>query len=74
MRTYWPVRITILATPATEPAGTSIRIPGQVVVFPRGLRIKAMPYEGDEARIILSFNVSVHATSGHDEVHSYANA
>jgi hypothetical protein len=44
------------------------------VVFPSWLAHQAMPYEGEQDRIILSFNVSVHAATGHDEVHSYANA
>ncbi len=49
-------------------------IPGQLVVFPSWLAHQAMPYEGEQDRIILSFNVSVHAASGRDETHAYANA
>jgi hypothetical protein len=33
-----------------------------------------MPYAGEADRIIVSFNASVHATSGNDQLHGYAAA
>lgn len=47
--------------------------PGQLVVFPSWLPHQAMPYDGAHDRIILSFNASVHATHGTDQVHGYSN-
>lgn len=49
-------------------------VPGQLVVFPAWLAHQAMPYAGDADRIILSFNASVHADGGSDELHGYASA
>jgi uncharacterized protein (TIGR02466 family) len=49
-------------------------VPGQLVVFPSWLPHQALPYEGERDRIIVSFNVSVHAAGGTDELHGYANA
>jgi uncharacterized protein (TIGR02466 family) len=48
--------------------------PGQLVVFPSWLAHQALPYEGTRDRIILSFNVSIHAPSGSDQRHAYASA
>ena len=49
-------------------------LPGQLVVFPSWLAHQAMPYAGEAERIIVSFNASVHATSGSDQLHAYADA
>jgi uncharacterized protein (TIGR02466 family) len=48
-------------------------VPGQLVVFPSWLAHQAMPYHGTADRVILSFNVSVHATGGSDQLHGYAH-
>jgi hypothetical protein len=47
-------------------------VPGQLVVFPAWLPHQAMPYQGEADRIIVSFNASVHAASGSDQLHAYA--
>jgi len=47
-------------------------LPGQLVVFPSWLPHQAMPYDGEAERIIVSFNASVHAASGSDQLHAYA--
>jgi uncharacterized protein (TIGR02466 family) len=47
-------------------------LPGQLVVFPSWLPHQAMPYAGEADRIIVSFNASVHAASGNDQLHGYA--
>jgi hypothetical protein len=44
--------------------------PGKLVVFPSYLAHKAMPYEGQEDRIIVSFNAQVHAPEG-DQMFRY---
>ena len=46
-------------------------LPGQLVVFPSWLPHQAMPYAGAADRIIVSFNASVHAASGNDQLHGY---
>jgi uncharacterized protein (TIGR02466 family) len=46
-------------------------LPGQLVVFPSWLAHQAMPYQGETDRIIVSFNASVHAASGSDQLHAY---
>ena len=46
-------------------------LPGQLVVFPAWLPHQAMPYQGQTDRIIISFNASVHAASGSDQLHAY---
>jgi uncharacterized protein (TIGR02466 family) len=48
-------------------------LPGQLVVFPSWLVHQAMPYHGLSERVIVSFNVSVHAANGSDELHGYAH-
>jgi hypothetical protein len=37
---------------------------GDLIVFPSWLNHKAMPYDGDKDRIIISFNAQVHGKSG----------
>lgn len=44
--------------------------PGRLVLFPSYLPHKAMPYEGQTDRIILSFNAQVHSPNG-DQVFGY---
>ena len=48
-------------------------VPGQLVVFPSWLPHQAMPYHGSADRVIVSFNVSVHAAGGSDQLHGYAH-
>lgn len=48
-------------------------VPGQLVVFPSWLAHQAMPYDGAEDRIIVSFNASVHAALGSDQLHGYSH-
>jgi hypothetical protein len=48
-------------------------VAGQLVVFPSWLPHQAMPYDGETERIIVSFNASVHAASGSDQLHVYAH-
>ena len=48
-------------------------VPGQLVVFPAWLPHQAMPYLGETDRIVVSFNASVHAASGSDQLHAYAH-
>lgn len=44
--------------------------PGKLIVFPSYLPHKAMPYEGELDRIIVSFNAQVHSPDG-DQVFGY---
>jgi uncharacterized protein (TIGR02466 family) len=44
--------------------------PGRLVLFPSYLPHKAMPYEGESDRIIVSFNAQVHSPEG-DQVFGY---
>ena len=46
-------------------------IPGQLLLFPSWLAHQAMPYDGEQERIIISFNASVHAAAG-DQLHGYS--
>lgn len=48
-------------------------VPGQLVVFPSWLPHQAMPYHGEADRIIVSFNASVHAAAGNDQLHCYSH-
>lgn len=48
-------------------------VPGQLVVFPSWLPHQALPYDGEADRIIVSFNASVHAASGSDQLHGYSH-
>jgi len=44
---------------------------GMLVIFPSYLPHKAMAYQGDKDRIIISFNVQINARSG-NQIHSYS--
>jgi hypothetical protein len=46
-------------------------VPGQLLLFPSWLAHQAMPYDGENERIIISFNASVHGAQG-DQLHSYS--
>ena len=46
---------------------------GMLVVFPSYLSHKAMAYEGEKDRIIISFNAQINARSG-NQIHSYGAA
>jgi hypothetical protein len=46
--------------------------PGQLIVFPSWLAHQAMPYQGQLDRVIVSFNASVHAATGRDQLHTYS--
>ena len=48
-------------------------LPGQLIVFPSWLPHQAMPYDGESDRVIVSFNASVHAASGSDQLHGYSH-
>jgi uncharacterized protein (TIGR02466 family) len=48
-------------------------VPGQLVIFPSWLAHQAMPYHGQTDRVIVSFNVSVHAANGSDQLHAFDN-
>lgn len=48
-------------------------VPGQLVVFPSWLPHQALPYDGAADRVIVSFNASVHAASGSDQLHGYSH-
>ena len=47
-------------------------VPGQLVIFPSWLAHQAMPYQGSSDRVIISFNASVHAAEGSDQLAPYA--
>ena len=44
---------------------------GQLLLFPSWLAHKAMPYDGELERVIVSFNASIHASAG-DQLHGYS--
>lgn len=44
---------------------------GMLVLFPSYLPHKAMAYEGDKDRIIISFNAQINARSG-NQIHGYS--
>jgi hypothetical protein len=46
-------------------------VPGQLLLFPSWLLHQAMPYDGEKERVIISFNASVHGSSG-DQLHGYS--
>jgi hypothetical protein len=46
-------------------------VSGQLLLFPSWLAHQAMPYDGDQERVIISFNASIHATQG-DQLHGYS--
>jgi hypothetical protein len=45
-------------------------VPGQLLLFPSWLAHQAMPYSGEQDRVIISFNASIHASQG-DQLHGY---
>jgi len=47
-------------------------VPGQLVLFPSWLAHQALPYAGESERIVVSFNASVHAARGSDQLHAYS--
>jgi hypothetical protein len=47
-------------------------VPGQLLLFPSWLAHQALPYDGEQERVIVSFNASVHAARGHDRLHGYS--
>jgi uncharacterized protein (TIGR02466 family) len=49
-------------------------VPGQLIVFPSWLPHQAMPYDGQQERMIVSFNASVHAATGSDQLHPFSHA
>ena len=49
-------------------------IPGQLVIFPSWLPHQAMPYAGDQDRIIVSFNASIHSDTGTNQIQPYARS
>lgn len=46
-------------------------VEGQLVLFPSWLPHQALPYSGEQDRVIVSFNASVHAARG-DRLHGYS--
>jgi uncharacterized protein (TIGR02466 family) len=46
---------------------------GELILFPAFLPHKAMPYQGERERIILSFNAQIHAPQG-NQIYRYAGA
>jgi hypothetical protein len=46
-------------------------VPGQLLLFPSWLAHQAMPYAGEQERVIVSFNASLHAAQG-DQLHAYS--
>ena len=49
-------------------------VPGQLLLFPSWLAHQALPYDGALERVIVSFNASVHAAAGSDQLHRYGAA
>ena len=47
---------------------------GLLVVFPSYLEHKALPYEGERDRIVISFNAAIHAAEGDDRLFAYSSA
>ncbi|PKO82964.1 MAG: hypothetical protein CVU17_10790 [Betaproteobacteria bacterium HGW-Betaproteobacteria-11] len=45
--------------------------PGMLILFPSFLNHKAMPYEGEQDRIVVSFNAQIHGADG-DQLSPYA--
>ncbi len=46
-------------------------VPGQLLLFPSWLAHQALPYDGEQERIIISFNASIHGAEG-DKMHDYS--
>ena len=47
--------------------------PGQLLIFPSWLAHQALPYGGEQERVIISFNASVHAAQGSNQLYRYAS-
>ncbi|MFM8769488.1 MAG: putative 2OG-Fe(II) oxygenase [Rubrivivax sp.] len=47
-------------------------VPGQLLIFPSWLAHQALPYGGEQDRVIVSFNACVHAAQGSNQLHRYA--
>lgn len=47
-------------------------VPGQLLIFPSWLAHQALPYAGEQERVIISFNASVHAAQGTHPLQRYA--
>lgn len=47
---------------------------GLLVIFPSYLEHKALPYEGERDRIVISFNAAIHAAEGEDRLFAYSSA
>ncbi len=45
--------------------------PGMLILFPAFLNHKAMPYAGEQDRIVVSFNAQIHGAEG-DQLALYA--
>jgi len=48
-----------------------VPVPGQLLLFPSWLLHQAMPYDGEQERVIISFNASIHGSQG-DQIHGYS--
>jgi hypothetical protein len=48
--------------------------PGQLLIFPSWLAHQALPYDGEQERVIVSFNASLHAARGSDKLQGYSGA
>jgi hypothetical protein len=46
-------------------------VPGQLLLFPSWLAHQALPYGGEQERLIISFNASIHGAQG-DQLHGYS--
>jgi hypothetical protein len=46
-------------------------VAGQLLLFPSWLAHQALPYNGEQERIIISFNASIHGSEG-DQLHGYS--
>jgi hypothetical protein len=46
-------------------------VPGQLLLFPSWLPHQALPYDGEQERIIISFNATIHGSEG-DQIHGYS--
>jgi hypothetical protein len=46
-------------------------VPGQLLLFPSWLAHQALPYGGEQERLIVSFNASIHGVQG-DQLHGYS--
>lgn len=46
-------------------------LPGQLVLFPSWLAHQALPYAGEQERVIISFNASIHRAGG-DRLHAFS--